>query len=364
MLYDLFPLSLEALGARQKRASSVTHARLRPPLSPSRRYEFLSSQETVNIVGAALDPTTPATASAPPSAETACASLIEKAALLWRREEGDYRDDITAMVVRLSPFELLRREEEAHAKLAKERRAVRGSRVLFDSCRARQSFDGGDAGIYDDDLAEEPKFEELSAKDACGDTARAGRSPTGKWKLDSISTRGRGTMETNMPDDDLVRAWTRLDGEDRFDEQQRPQGETEDDFLNQLDRGCGFWVLFCGGEDVKDQALARRDAPQELGRGNVHTAALYFAARTDGGAEPARRGEMVVTDTERGTEPRPSQGTGFGSQASRRRASRRRGPSGQPIARAAPRLAARERGAAISPSLGDTPPEWDFFAVG
>ena len=62
------------------------------------RYEFLSSQQVADIVGAALGEKS--------SAEAACVTLIEQAARLWRREEGDHRDDITAIVVRLNPFDL------------------------------------------------------------------------------------------------------------------------------------------------------------------------------------------------------------------------------------------------------------------
>ena len=30
-----------------------------------------------------------------------CAKLVQEAALRWKREEGNYRDDITAIVVRM-----------------------------------------------------------------------------------------------------------------------------------------------------------------------------------------------------------------------------------------------------------------------
>lgn len=36
----------------------------------------------------------------------ACQMLIENAAARWRDVEGDYRDDITALVIRLPPFQL------------------------------------------------------------------------------------------------------------------------------------------------------------------------------------------------------------------------------------------------------------------
>ena len=101
---------------------------------PFPRYEFLSSQEVADIVGTALD-ISDDMGGAPlgenSSAEAACVTLIEQAALLWRREEGDYRDDITAIVVRLNPFGLMRKEVEE---------ASRGDRVLFDACGPRQSF--------------------------------------------------------------------------------------------------------------------------------------------------------------------------------------------------------------------------------
>ena len=94
-----------------------------PRFVPFPRYEFLSSQEVADIVGAALDNNS--------SAEAACETLIEQAALLWRLEEVDYRDDITAIVVRLNPFDLMRKEVEE---------APRGDLLLFDACRSRQSF--------------------------------------------------------------------------------------------------------------------------------------------------------------------------------------------------------------------------------
>lgn len=54
-------------------------------------WEFVSSEEAVKIVAANLDR----------GATRACQSLIEAAAAKWHEEEGDYRDDITALVVRL-----------------------------------------------------------------------------------------------------------------------------------------------------------------------------------------------------------------------------------------------------------------------
>ena len=46
----------------------------------------------------------------------ACRLLLAKSALLWRVHEGQYRDDITAVVVYLPPLlEALRRREGGHA---------------------------------------------------------------------------------------------------------------------------------------------------------------------------------------------------------------------------------------------------------
>jgi protein phosphatase 2C family protein 2/3 len=54
-------------------------------------WEFISSEEAVNLVAENLDR----------GATKACQALIEAAAAKWHDEEGDYRDDITALVVRL-----------------------------------------------------------------------------------------------------------------------------------------------------------------------------------------------------------------------------------------------------------------------
>lgn len=54
-------------------------------------WEFVQSEEAVKIVGDNLDR----------GATKACQALIEAAAAKWHEEEGEYRDDITAIVVRL-----------------------------------------------------------------------------------------------------------------------------------------------------------------------------------------------------------------------------------------------------------------------
>merc|ERR1719473_962611 len=55
-------------------------------------WEFISSKEACQIV-----------AKESASASKACASLVQAAAQRWKKAEGNYRDDITAIVVRL-PF--------------------------------------------------------------------------------------------------------------------------------------------------------------------------------------------------------------------------------------------------------------------
>lgn len=54
-------------------------------------WEFVSSSEAVEIVANSLHK----------GATKACRALIEAAAARWHDEEGDYRDDITALVIRL-----------------------------------------------------------------------------------------------------------------------------------------------------------------------------------------------------------------------------------------------------------------------
>jgi len=54
-------------------------------------WEFITSAEAVKIVAKHLHK----------GATKACQILIEAAAAKWHDEEGDYRDDITALVIRL-----------------------------------------------------------------------------------------------------------------------------------------------------------------------------------------------------------------------------------------------------------------------
>jgi len=54
-------------------------------------WEFVSSEKAVEIVATNLHK----------GSSKACQHLIEAAADRWHQEEGDYRDDITALVIRL-----------------------------------------------------------------------------------------------------------------------------------------------------------------------------------------------------------------------------------------------------------------------
>lgn len=59
-------------------------------------WEFISSQEAVDIVGGELERGL--------GVSEACQVLIEQAAARWRDVEGDYRDDITALLIMLPIF--------------------------------------------------------------------------------------------------------------------------------------------------------------------------------------------------------------------------------------------------------------------
>lgn len=75
-------------------------------------WEFVNSQEAVRIVGDNLDR----------GATRACQALIEVAAAKWHDEEGDYRDDITALVVRLQH---LWKTDHAKQSLEKQKHKVK-----------------------------------------------------------------------------------------------------------------------------------------------------------------------------------------------------------------------------------------------
>jgi len=61
-------------------------------------WEFISSADACKIVNKFINEDQAATA--------AVTKLIETAAAKWRQEEGDYRDDITAIVICLDPAKL------------------------------------------------------------------------------------------------------------------------------------------------------------------------------------------------------------------------------------------------------------------
>lgn len=66
-------------------------------------WEYIGSDEAVRIVGRAMDNGA--------SASEACEQLIRKAAVRWKKYDYDYRDDITAIVVKLGS-ELFEQVEE------------------------------------------------------------------------------------------------------------------------------------------------------------------------------------------------------------------------------------------------------------
>lgn len=56
-------------------------------------WEFLTSQQVVNMISQDLE--------SGKGASEACQNLIEAAAAMWHEHEGDYRDDITALVIKV-----------------------------------------------------------------------------------------------------------------------------------------------------------------------------------------------------------------------------------------------------------------------
>ena len=75
-------------------------------------WEFIDNDEAVAIVGQFYDKGLPAL--------DACRFLIAKAALCWRKFEGDYRDDITAIVVYLPCLPHMDAPEAASHTIAAE----------------------------------------------------------------------------------------------------------------------------------------------------------------------------------------------------------------------------------------------------
>lgn len=73
-------------------------------------WEFLSSQDAINIVKPKLDAD---------DIGKAVATLVQDSSDQWKREEGDYRDDITVVIVKL-PYQFQEQEEEEEVVEVKE----------------------------------------------------------------------------------------------------------------------------------------------------------------------------------------------------------------------------------------------------
>ena len=73
-------------------------------------WEFIDDQFAVNIINYARNKGVDAT--------QACKMLIMQAAILWRKNEGMYRDDITAYVIYLTPVVAALSSEAAEASAA------------------------------------------------------------------------------------------------------------------------------------------------------------------------------------------------------------------------------------------------------
>lgn len=85
---------------------AVTHHEIGPNddfmvLASDGVWEFMSSEDAARIVGSNLHR----------GATKACQALIEASAARWHEEEGEYRDDITAIVVRLQELFLKKRKD-------------------------------------------------------------------------------------------------------------------------------------------------------------------------------------------------------------------------------------------------------------
>ena len=93
-------------------------------------WEFISSAEAVDIVAASGD------------ASNACAELVQKAALRWKVNEGNYRDDITAIVAYL-PF--LQPSWDEEEEPTPEVRARRSHAAATSHSAAITAAGGGDA---------------------------------------------------------------------------------------------------------------------------------------------------------------------------------------------------------------------------
>ena len=85
-------------------------------------WEFIDNDEAVAIVGQFYDKGLPAL--------DACRFLIAKAALCWRKFEGDYRDDITAIVVYLPKIVTALEQEQMKYSQVSSDQAQAGKLVL------------------------------------------------------------------------------------------------------------------------------------------------------------------------------------------------------------------------------------------
>ena len=111
-------------------------------------WEFLESRDAATIGWEAMQTSQPGKGrgdSKVPalSADAACTALIVASATKWQEFEGDYRDDITAIVVRTNPFDLMDEQKRLREEQSRRRRS-RASFTADDSPR-RLTDPGDDA---------------------------------------------------------------------------------------------------------------------------------------------------------------------------------------------------------------------------
>ena len=106
-------------------------------------WEFLESRDAATIGWEAMQTTKADSVKPALSADAACTALIVASATKWQEFEGDYRDDITAIVVRTNPFDLMDEQKRLREEQSRRRRS-RASFTADDSPR-RLTDPGDDA---------------------------------------------------------------------------------------------------------------------------------------------------------------------------------------------------------------------------
>ena len=124
-------------------------------------WEFIENEEAVRIVRLFHEQGKPAL--------DACRFLIAKAALLWRTNEGQYRDDITAIVAFLPFLEQWGEEEEEDAAAAEDDDEASTAKVFLNMGGQGLSWKGEAGGGGDGDAADTARAAEEAADGGGGE---------------------------------------------------------------------------------------------------------------------------------------------------------------------------------------------------